>query len=525
MSTDGGGRAGADTSRRLARRLTAAAVVTWVAAAHATRRSHALVRSRLASATASPPVMAGVTGLAGASLPGSTEPDPRRRTGLGGIGLAGTGLGGTGLGGSGPRPEADGHGAGSDRVPEAAERRLGPAILTAADSQVPALLRNAAAWSWRLLLVAAIVYLSFKVAVALRLLVLPFIAAILLCALLQPLTARLARAGLPRLAATWATLLGAIGVLAGIGVLIANQVQAGYPRLSAEVVRTVRQVLRELSGPPFRLNGARLDKLSSKLVNYLEQHKTVVAGTVLTGGKYFLEVLVGLILTIFITFFLLKDGDVLWARLMRGFERFRGAGPASIERSKVASNAAWQALVRYIHGTTIIAVIHAVLIGIALWLLGVPLIMPIAILVTLATQGWLAALILLAVFLVENQLESHLLQPLIIGRAVRLHPLEIIIVLAIGGIVAGIPGAIVAVPTAAVVSAAWRSGHESRRRDSSADRPRPQRAWGRKDPALPGQAAGSTAAESTGTEANWAQDSVAKGDDAGDSSGSGGYPT
>jgi predicted PurR-regulated permease PerM len=119
-----------------------------------------------------------------------------------------------------------------------------------------------------------------------------------------------------------------------------------------------------------------------------------------------------------------------------------------------------------------------VLIGIALWLLGVPLIMPIAILVfiaayvpligilivgavailvTAATQGWIAALILLAVFLVENQIESHLLQPLVIGRAVRLHPLEIIVVLAIGGIVAGIPGAIVAVPTAAVVSAAWRS--------------------------------------------------------------------
>jgi predicted PurR-regulated permease PerM len=362
---------------------------------------------------------------------------------------------------------------------------------SAADSHVPAALRVGAAWAWRMLLIAAIVYLTFKVAVALRLLVLPFIAAILLCALLQPIAAWLNRRGLPRLAATWVTLLAAIGVLAGIGILITDQVQAGYPRLSAEVLHTVHQLQHELSGPPFRLNATKLNQLTGKLGTYIDQHKTVVLSTAVTGGKYFLEVLVGLILTIFITFFLLKDGDILWARLLRGFERFRGAGAESVERSNRASTAAWQALVRYIHGTTIIAVIHAVLIGIALWALGVPLVMPLAILVfiaayiplvgilvvgalailvALATQGWVAAVILLAVFLAENQIESHLLQPLVIGRAVRLHPLEIIIVLTIGGIVAGVPGAIVAVPTAAVVSAAWRSNHEARPARGAGDR-------------------------------------------------------
>lgn len=439
MSTDGEGTA--EATRGLGSRLRAAA-------AERTRRSRALIRSR----PPPPP--------AAAATPTSA-------------------------------PAADAPGSRSDAAAESSRdghaRRPGPAILAAADSRVPAPLVSAAAWAWRILLVAAVVYLAFKVAVALRLVVLPFIAALLLCALLQPLAGRLMRAGLPRLAATWVTLLIAIVVLAGIGTLIANQVQAGYPRLSAEVTRTVRQVLHYLSGPPFRLNGARLDQLTSKLLNYLGQHKTLVAGTVLTGGKYFLEVLAGLILTIFITFFLLKDGDMLWTRLIRGFRRFRGTGPEAIERSDRASGAAWHALVRYIHGTTIIAVIHAAMIGIALWLLGVPLIMPIAILVflaayvplvgilvvgalailiTLATQGWLAAVILLAVFLLENQVESHLLQPLIIGRAVRLHPLEVIIVLAVGGIVAGIPGAIVAVPTAAVVSAAWRSSHEPWRRES-----------------------------------------------------------
>jgi predicted PurR-regulated permease PerM len=129
-----------------------------------------------------------------------------------------------------------------------------------------------------------------------------------------------------------------------------------------------------------------------------------------------------------------------------------------------------------VRGTTAVAAIHAVFIGLALWLLGVPLLLPLiilvflaayvplvgilvagalAILVTLGTKGWIAAVILLGVFLLENQIESHLLQPLVVGRIVRLHPLAIILVLAVGGIVAGIAGAIVAVPAAAAISYAW----------------------------------------------------------------------
>ncbi len=339
-----------------------------------------------------------------------------------------------------------------------------------ADTVVPNLLRNAADWSWRLLLVAAVAYLAFKVADALRLVVIPLIAAVLLCALLQPLTALLRRAGLPPLAATWCTILMAIGVLAGAGTLIANRVQADYPRLATEVRRTVHEVQDYLAGPPFRFKGARLDQLSSKLLDYLAQHKSVVAGTVVTGGRYFLEVLTGLILTVFMTFFLLKDGRKIWSWLVSGLR------PRARGRAHLAGDAAWHALVSYIRGTTIVAAIHAIFIGLALWLIGVPLVVPLiilvfiaayipligilvvgalAIMITLATKGWIAAVILLAVFLAENQIESHLLQPLVVGRVVRLHPLAIILVLAVGGIVAGIPGAIVAVPTAAVVSYAW----------------------------------------------------------------------
>jgi predicted PurR-regulated permease PerM len=396
----------------------------------------------------------------------STDGGSQRRGGRGSRGLA-TRLRAAAANGRWRGEPADGvrHEESAGDPPPRLARLAEPAALG-----VPRPLLRAAAWSACLLLVAAVAYLAFHVAQALRLLVLPLIGALLLTALLQPLTARLRRAGLPALAATWCTLLASVGVLAGIGVLMANRVQADYPRLAAEVQHTVNEVRGYLAGPPFRLNEARLNQLSSRLLSYLAQHKTLVIGTVLTGGRYFIEVLTGLVLTIFITFFLLKDGHRIWNWMTSGF------APAFRTRARLAGDAAWQALVSYIRGTTAVAAIHALVIGFALWLLGVPLLVPLvilvfiaayipligilvvgalAILVTLATRGWPSAVILLIVFLAENQLESHLLQPLVVGRVVRLHPLAIIVVLAVGGIVAGVPGAIVAVPTVAVITSAW----------------------------------------------------------------------
>jgi len=335
---------------------------------------------------------------------------------------------------------------------------------------VPRILLQTAAWSWRLLLVGLLIYVAFRVASSLRLVVLPCLAALLLTALLHPLTERLRKFGLPSLAATWCTILAVIVVLAAVGTLLANRVSADYPQLSAEVRHTARQVQVSLAGPPFHLSSLRLQQYSNQLVQFLSQHKSLVAGTVVTGGKIVLELLTGLVLTVFITFFLLKDGARIWAWLVSPLR------PQARRRAGNAGLAAWDALENYVRGTTVVAAIHAVSIGLALWLIGVPLLVPLivlvfiaayvplvgiliagalAILVTLGTKGWIAAVILLCVFLVENQVESHLLQPLVVGRIVRLHPLAIILVLAIGGIVAGIPGAIVAVPAAAAISHAW----------------------------------------------------------------------
>jgi len=335
---------------------------------------------------------------------------------------------------------------------------------------VPGLLQRAAAWSWRLLVVGLLIYVAFRVAIALRLVVLPCIAALLLSALLQPLTARLRRTGMPALAATWCTVLAAVVVVAGISILSANRVSADYPRLQTEVKHTAHEVQASLAGAPFHMSSARLQQYYNNLVHFLSQHKSLVAGTVVTGGKIVIELLTGLVLMMFVTFFVLKDGERIWAWLVRALPK------DTRRRADNAGAAAWTALVSYMRGTTAVAAIHATFIGLALWLLGVPLLVPLiilvflaafvplvgilvvgalAILVTLGTKGWIAAVILLGVFLLEHQIEGHLLQPLVVGRIVRLHPLAIILVLAVGGIVAGIAGAIVAVPAAAAISYAW----------------------------------------------------------------------
>jgi predicted PurR-regulated permease PerM len=367
--------------------------------------------------------------------------------------------------------------AGGPSEPAPAPSAAVPHSAAARHAGVPRLLQELAAWSWRLLLVAVVVYLAFRVAEALRLVVLPLMAAMLLTALLQPITGWLRQRGWPPLAATWVTFLAALLVIAGAITLFANRASADYPALSAEVQKTATQVQHSLAGAPFHLNAAKLQRISNDIGKFLSQHKAEVAGAALTGGRYALDFLAGIVLTLFIAFFLLKDGARIWSWLISGLHR-----PESHNRAMRAGESAWRALVNYMRGTIAVAAIHALFLGLAFWLLRVPLLVPfivlvflaafvpiigilvvgaLACLVALATKGWVAAVILLAVLVLENQIESHLLQPLVVGRIIRLHPLAIILVLAVGAIIAGIPGAIVAVPIAAVITYAWpalRSG-------------------------------------------------------------------
>ena len=365
-----------------------------------------------------------------------------------------------------PRPgEAGPRSAEAGPPPVDGGTRTGPAR-PYTEPRVPGWLERAAGWAWRLLILGVLIYLTFRVVSVLRLVVLPCVAALLLTALLQPLTQRLRQAGLPALAATWCTFLAALAVLAGVVVLAATRTSADYQRLVTDIGSTSNDLQRWLAGPPFHLHRAGLEHLSNRFLTFLKQHESAVAGTVVSGGRIFLEVLAGLVLMLFVTFFLLKDGDRIWAWLTS----FLGNEPRA--RARRAGSAAWQALTWYVRGTVAVAAIHAVVIGTTLWIMGVPLLVPLVVLVfvaafvplvgilvagtlavavTLATRGWVAALVLVAIFILENQLEGHLLQPLVVGRLVRFHPLAIILVLAVGGVAGGIAGAVVAVPLAVAI--------------------------------------------------------------------------
>ena len=350
-------------------------------------------------------------------------------------------------------------------------------------SRVPSWLQTGAAWSWRLLLLCAAIYLIARILGILYIVVVPCIAALLLTALLQPLTARLRRAGLPGLAATWATLLIAAAVLGGLILLVTNRVSADYPTMVAEVKHTTTQVESLLSGPPFHLKSSSVKNALNNIPSYLSKHKSLVEGTVVTGGKIAAEFFGGLVLMLFVTFFLIKDGERIWNWLLGAMR------PETARRMDRAGHASWLAVVYYMRGTVAVAAIHAVVVGVALWIMGIPLVIPLAvlvfvaafvplvgllvagtlaILVTLATRGWIDAIILLVVLIIEDQLEAHLLQPQVVGRVIRLHPLAVILSLAVGGVLAGIPGAVVAIPVVAVIT---RALPELRRSDPGPDEP------------------------------------------------------
>lgn len=326
----------------------------------------------------------------------------------------------------------------------------------------------AAAWSWRILVVTATLAGLVLVLARFYLPVLPLVFALLLTALLHPLLALLRRLGLPRAPATWLTFLLALLVLAGVGWFVVQRAASSY----AQLVGQVDALATELRGYVNRVPGAdgiQLAQLQTRAVSWLRSNSGTIANGALAVGAVAGEVLTGVVVMLFLTFYFLDEGDRIWAWVVRLFPQrvqpsVRGAGCRS-----------WHVLSGWVVGTAIIALFHGVVIGLALVLLGVPLAIPLAVLVfigsfipivgalvfgglavlvTLVSLGVGPALVVLALLLVENQVEAHLLQPFIVGRAVKLHPVAIVLALTAGGLLGGIFGGILAIPVVACAHAA-----------------------------------------------------------------------
>jgi predicted PurR-regulated permease PerM len=341
---------------------------------------------------------------------------------------------------------------------------------------VPRSLVLAAGWSWRLLVLGVVAYLAIRVLALLWLVLVPMVVALLVTALVRPL-AVLLRRRLPGPLSALLTLLVALMVLAGLGWVIDLRFTQELPSLIEEVVRTVRELGATLAR--LGLGEEQLAELQANLIRWLQDNRSELIRYLTTGTGFAVEIVTAIVLTFFITFFLLYDGERVWRWLLTPLR------PRMSARADRAGRIAWSTLTGYVHGTAIIATIHGIVIGLVVSLLHVPLAIPLAVLVfigsfipivgalvsgavavvvTLGTHGLLAGLIVLGVLVVEDQLEAHLLQPLIVGRYVRLHPLAIGLVLATGTVLGGLVGAIVAVPVAAIVHRTWPAllGHDEK---------------------------------------------------------------
>ena len=333
--------------------------------------------------------------------------------------------------------------------------------------RVPVLLAGAAAWCWRILVIAAAFLALFMLMAKLQLLVLPVFVALLLSAFLNPAVSFLRRKGWPSGLATGSILLLTFLVLGAVAAYVINQASNEYPKLVNQVDDVVSQA-RTFITDHTSLDPKNFDNVSQKITDTLKSHQKQIASGVVTAGRTLGEFATGAILAFFITFFFLYDGQRIWHWIV-------GLFPTGARQPLIgAGGRAWKALTGYIAGTFIVALFHGVVIGVTLALLGTPLVAPLAVLVfigsfvpiigavvfgglavlvTLVTQGFVPALILLIVLILDNQAEAHLLQPLVVGRYVELHPLAIAVSLTGGALLAGLPGAIFAVPIVAAVNA------------------------------------------------------------------------
>jgi predicted PurR-regulated permease PerM len=355
-----------------------------------------------------------------------------------------------------------------------AERRTEPAFTTGPSNfsraQVPWGLDLAAAWSWRLIVIAVAMLGLLWTLRFFAVITLPIAIALLVAALASPTVVWLRRVGVPRGLATGVVMLLGLGTVALLLTFVGQQVAQGASDLADSVVTGLEQVREWLRSGPLRVSDSQLD-------GYISQVQSAVSGStgadgVITRatevGTAVGHVVAGFFIVLFSTYFFLADGERIWSWLVRIAPR------AARERVDASGRVAWVSLTQFVRATVLVAFVDAVGIMLVALFLGVPFVVAIgvlvflgafvpmigatvaglvAILVALVDQGpWTALLMLGGVILVQ-QIEGHVLQPFLMGRFVSLHPLGVIVAIGCGVLLAGIAGALVAVPLAAAGNA------------------------------------------------------------------------
>jgi predicted PurR-regulated permease PerM len=331
---------------------------------------------------------------------------------------------------------------------------------TDAESVSP-LVRRAAAWSWRLLVILAAAVVVFEVMVRFGLVVVPVALALLLAAMLLPAVDFLDRYGAARGGAVAFVVILGLTVFVGILAFVISQFVDGLPSLVEQVTNSIDTLRNWLIDGPAHLSRDQINHAGDSVIKSLNEHQTqLTSGAVSTAGTV-AELVTGALLTFFTVIFFLLGGRNIWQFVTRAVPTDARA------RVREAGAAGFHSLAGYARATFLVALVDALGIGIGLAIMGIPLALPLAslvflgafvpvvgavitgflaVIVALLAKGFIFAAITLGLIVAVMQLEAHVLQPLVMGRAVSIHPLAVVLGITAGSVLAGIVGALLAVP-------------------------------------------------------------------------------
>jgi predicted PurR-regulated permease PerM len=355
-----------------------------------------------------------------------------------------------------------------------AERRVEPPVSIGAGTsnytraQVPFGVDLAAAWSWRFLVVVAAGYVVARGIAMFTVVVLPLVIALLLAALIVPLVNLLVRAQVPRGLAALLVVVGTIGVVALLLTFAGQQIAQGASNLSAQVVTGLEQIRDWLRTGPLQASDSQINGYIQSAQDAVTTSNEQIVSRLTDVTTVLGNVVAGAFIVLFATYFFLSDGRRIWAWVVRLFPR------AARARADSSGQIAWTSLTAFVRATVLVALADAVGIMIGAAILKLPFVFAIgvlvfitsfiplvgallsgtvAVLVALVDQGPVVALVMLLIVVLVQQVEAHVLQPFLLGRLVSVHPLGVIVALAAGVLVAGIAGALVAVPFVAAANA------------------------------------------------------------------------
>lgn len=339
------------------------------------------------------------------------------------------------------------------------------------DSAVPPLVRKGAAWSWRLLVIFAALFAVLWVFKHLEVIFVPVALALMLSALLLPGVDRLDRLGVPRGSAVFLLLLLGLAAVGGILAFVVSQFIEGLPGLIDQVTHSINTAKDWLINGPLHLNEEQINNAGKSAVDALQNNQEKLTSGALSTASTITEIVTGAFVVLFTLIFFLYGGRNIYEFVTRIF-------PDHVrEKVRAAGIAGFGSLIGYVRATFLVALVDAVGIGTGLAIMGVPLALPLAslvflgafiplvgaviagflaVVVALLSKGFIYALITLGLIIAVQQLEGHVLQPLVMGRAVSIHPLAVVLGIATGGVLAGIVGALLAVPTIAFINSAGR---------------------------------------------------------------------